>query len=114
MSLAVSSKLHYHHESLKVIAVQNAEMTTTEKLARFETAQHIIGMMVAMRSRWISDEEKKLQPNRTQIAKWEQEQSKLDDQDNALLFDDSDGIEWVIASYGPVVKEQFSTQAERG
>lgn len=89
-------------------------MTTTEKLARFETAQHIIGMMVAMRSRWISDEEKKLQPNRTQIAQWEQEQSKLDDQDNALLFDDSDGIEWVIASYGPVVKEQFSTPAERG
>ena len=48
------------------------------------------------------------------MYKRQQEQSKLDDQDNALLFDDSDGIEWVIASYGPVVKEQFSTPAERG
>lgn len=89
-------------------------MTTTEKLARFETAQHIIGMMVAMRSEWIDQEEQKALPDWKQIEQWEREQSEFADQDNALRFDDHDSIELVIESFGPVVKEQFSTPAERG
>lgn len=89
-------------EISKSIAVQNSSMTTTEKLARFETAQHIIGMMVAIRSEWIDQEEDKAQPDLKQIEQWEQEQRKFADQDNALRFDDHDGIEWVIKSYDPL------------
>lgn len=91
-------------EVSKSITVQDSGMTTTEKLARFETAQHIIGMMVAIRSEWIDQEEDKAQPDLKQIEQWEQEQSKFADQDNALRFDDLDGIESVIKLYGPVVK----------
>lgn len=82
-------------------------MTTTEKLARYETAIEILGMMTAMRSAWIHEERHKNTPDESMIGCWEDEQMDFSLQDQTLRFSDSTGIERVIAEYGPIVKAAF-------
>jgi hypothetical protein len=81
--------------------------TTTESLARYETAQETLGMLVAMRTRWIYEEEQKAVPDVGKIAQWKKEQAYFVDEDDALLFTDSSEIERVITVYGPQVKANF-------
>ena len=82
--------------------------TTTEALARYETAQEILGMLAAMRTRWIYEEEKKDAPDDDKIAQWKKEQAYFRDEDKALLFTDSGKTERVITAYGPIVKAHFA------
>jgi hypothetical protein len=81
----------------------------TEALARYETAQETLGMLVAMRTRWIYEEEQRDAPDVGKIAQWEKEQAYFRDEDDALLFSDSGEIERVITVYGPLVKANFAT-----
>lgn len=83
-------------------------MTTTEILARYETAQETLGMLVAIRSRWIHEEEQRPVPDTAKIALWEKEQAQFTDEDDALLMTDDAGIERIITVYGPVVKAGFA------
>jgi hypothetical protein len=76
----------------------------TEALARYETAQETLGMLAAMRTRWIYEEEQKDTPDVGKIAQWKKEQAYFSDEDDALLFTDSGEIERVITVYGPMVK----------
>ena len=83
-------------------------MTTTEKLARFETAQDTIGMMVAFRSAWIHKERQKAKPDVNKIALWQAEKNQYSDEEYGLLFDDTKNIERIIDTYAPIVKADFS------
>ena len=82
-------------------------MTMTERLANFETAQETLGMMIAMRSKWIFDEKQKPFPDQNLIEKWENESFEFGIEDDVLSLYDEDGIERVISTYGPIVRAEF-------
>lgn len=85
-------------------------MTTTERLARFETAQETIGFLMALRTTWISDERAQPAPDLAKIARWSAERDRYWDEQDALSYDDQAAIERVIRGYGPVAKAEL----ERG
>lgn len=80
-------------------------MTTTERLARFETAQETIGFLMALRSTWIADERAKRSPDLAKIAHWSAERDRYWDEQDALSYDDQAAIERVIINYGPLVRK---------
>jgi len=86
-------------------------MTTTERLARLETAQEVLRFLMAVRSNLIDNEEKKTQPDASKIEQWDAERDELDDLEDALRFDDQDGIERIIATYGPQARQIFEARA---
>jgi hypothetical protein len=79
-------------------------MNTTQRLARYETAQELCGMMAARRSKWIRDEELKAIADVAKVAQWKRERAQYMDEGDSLLFDDVDTIERLIAVYGPLVR----------
>lgn len=84
--------------------------STTQRLARYETAQEMIGLMAAMRSGWIGVEQSKPLPDLESIRQWRQERTDLLNQQEELRFDDTDAIENVVATCGPIVKAHFKQQ----
>ena len=88
-------------------------MTTTERLARFETAQETIGFLMALRTTWISDEKAKPAPDLASIARWSAERDRYWDEQDALSYDDVAGIERVIKDYGPLVRAAVEQQPAR-
>jgi hypothetical protein len=87
-------------------------MTTTQRLARLETAQELLGLLMAARAELIHNEGKKAQPDASKILQWEAERSELFDLEDSLRLDDSDGIERVITIYGPQAREAFRREGE--
>ncbi|MCY1456925.1 hypothetical protein D9M71_741760 [compost metagenome] len=85
-------------------------MTTTERLARFEAAQEVLGFLMAVRAEWIYIESKKAQPDAAKIVQWEAERKVFFDIEDELRLDDQDSIEQVIATYGPVARRIFGAQ----
>ncbi|MCY1271661.1 hypothetical protein D9M70_202250 [compost metagenome] len=85
-------------------------MTTTERLARFETAQEILGFLMAACAEWIYIESKKAQPDASKIAQWEAERTAFFDIEDGLRLDDQDSIERVITTYGPVARRIFEAR----
>lgn len=83
-------------------------LTTTERLARYETAQEIIGMMIALRSAWIAAELGRDAPDGTKVAAWETERSRLTGERQMLGMDDDGGIDRVLSEYGPIVKATYA------
>lgn len=83
-------------------------MTITEKLGRYETAQEALGMMVAMRSRWIHEETHKPDPDTAKIALWKNEITQFSDEDDTLSMARMDEVERVIKTCGPIVKAHFA------
>lgn len=64
-------------------------------------------MMIAALSRKIRDEKLKELPDDKLICAWKVEQNKFVDEEDALLFSDVDGIEFVLKTYAPIVKASF-------
>jgi hypothetical protein len=81
-------------------------MSTTEKLARYETALEIYNTLIADRSAAIAIERAKVSPDASRIDALIQEQVALRSESFALGFDDSDSIERVINTHGPVIKAE--------
>jgi hypothetical protein len=79
-------------------------MSTTEQLARFETAQETLGMLVAIRTSLVYSEKRKAKPDVNKITIWESEIAKYNDEDLSLRFSDTTEIERILTSYGPMVK----------
>lgn len=79
-------------------------MSTTEQLARFETAQETLGMLVAIRTSLVYSEKRKAKPDANKITIWESEITKYNDEDLSLRFSDTTEIERILTSYGPMVK----------
>ncbi|HBN8007497.1 TPA: hypothetical protein L3645_006324 [Pseudomonas aeruginosa] len=86
-------------------------MTTTERLARLEAAQEVLGFLMAARSELIFKEGKKAQPDAAKIEQWEAERNALFDLEDGLRLDDPAGIEQVITTYGPQARQMFSAHA---
>lgn len=86
----------------------DVKLTTTERLARYETAQEIIGMMIALQSAWIAAELSKAVPDGTKVAAWETERSRLTGERQMLGMDDDAGIDRVLREYGPIVKATYA------
>ncbi|MCL6690132.1 hypothetical protein M8R19_15595 [Pseudomonas sp. R3.Fl] len=85
-------------------------MTTTERLARFEAAQEVLGFLMAACAEWIYIESKKAQPDASKIAQWEAERTAFFDIEDGLRLDDQDSIEQVITTYGPVARRIFEAR----
>ena len=83
-------------------------LTTTERLARYETAQEIIGMMIALRSEWIGQERSKTEPDAQKIEAWLAEQDRLAAEEDGLSMDEADALDRVVREYGPIVRAAFS------
>jgi len=86
----------------------SAMSTTTDRLARFETAQEMIGLLIAARARALSDERGKSSPNGSAIAALLVEIDRFDDERDALRLDGFAEIERVIREYGPTVKAAYA------
>ncbi|MBU2713890.1 hypothetical protein [Zooshikella harenae] len=84
-------------------------LSTTEKLARYETAQETIGVLIAMRSKWIYEEEQKTELNQDLILQWENEQDTFHDELHDLLIDEYDKIERILSEYAPIVKAHMTS-----
>lgn len=81
---------------------------TTERLARYETAQEVIGMMIALRSAWIATELGKDVVRHDVVDAWREEQGRLTVERHQLLMDDDAGIDRVLREYAPIVKAAFA------
>lgn len=81
--------------------------TTTDRLARLETAQEIISMMIALRSEWIGQEQASSLPDATKIQAWLAEQDRLAAEEEALSMDDASALDRVVREYGPIVRTAF-------
>jgi hypothetical protein len=83
------------------------DITTTERLARYETAQETLGLMIAAISKKIRDEKLKESPDNDLINTWKAEQNAFADKEDALLYSDTHGIDYVLKTYAPIVKASF-------
>ncbi len=90
--------------AVRVLDADGDPPSTTERLARYETAKEIYNYLIAMRSAWIHEERSKATPDETVIAKLIAEQVELRQTSDALGYNDTAGIEHVISTLGPVVK----------
>ncbi|SMB33147.1 protein of unknown function (plasmid) [Sterolibacterium denitrificans] len=83
------------------------EITTRDRLNRYEIAQETIGFMMAMRTEAIHDEEKKAVPDTAKIAQWNMEFERLDDELYGLRLHDDEAIQRVLDEYCPIVKAEY-------
>jgi hypothetical protein len=90
---------------------EDAAMTTTERLARLEAAQEVLGFLMAARSELIYKEGKKATPDTAKIAQWEAERNTFFDIEDGLRLDNQEGVDTVISTYGPQAREMFSAHA---
>lgn len=79
-------------------------MSTTQKLARYETALEIYNMMIAQRAAAIAKERVMSPPNQTRIDALLREQADLRSESNALDFNAPETLERVIAVHGKTIK----------
>ncbi|MGG5276318.1 hypothetical protein [Pseudomonas syringae pv. coryli] len=86
-------------------------MTTTQRLARLEAAQEVLGFLMAARSELIYNERKKATPDTVKIAQWEEERNAFFDIEDDLRLDNEEAINKVIDTYGPQAREMFGAHA---
>ncbi|GHU14439.1 hypothetical protein FACS189441_4080 [Betaproteobacteria bacterium] len=89
-----------------------SERTAMQKLARYETAQEALGLMVAMRSSWIARERDKPNPDTVKIEQWRSEQYEYGFAEEDLSLDDEAEIERVLATYSPLIRANFERLAK--
>lgn len=84
-------------------------MTTTKRLARYETAQEILGFLIASYTTQIHAERQKASVDASKVAELQVEKQRLGGLEEGLTLKDTDGIEQIIATYGPKVREMFTS-----
>lgn len=82
--------------------------TTTERLARYETAQELLCFLFACTSTRLKEEEAKDPVATEVIAAIKAERRALNALEDSLKYENPEAIEQVIATYGPRVREQFT------
>lgn len=82
-------------------------MTTTEKLARYETAQEILSKLIALQVGLIRREEQKSDPDLAKVQQFNAQMTIYMEEDAKLFFNDSDNIERILSNYGPVAKVAY-------
>lgn len=104
---AQSSHRSFPPMSLRGRSRPAAPMSTTERLAQLETAQEVIGMMIALRSEWIAAELLKDVPDSALVHEWSAERARLVAEEDALAITDSKGLEDVLARYAREVRKAY-------
>ncbi|MDR0274045.1 MAG: hypothetical protein LBI48_01650 [Burkholderiaceae bacterium] len=89
------------------------ERTYQERLDRFETAQEGICMMMAKHTRWIHEEQAKADPDPIKIAQWDAECTRLNEEMDAMGFDDDAAIDHVFQTYGPILRAARARATEQ-
>ncbi|MBU2708711.1 hypothetical protein KCM76_22150 [Zooshikella marina] len=84
-------------------------LSTSDKLARYETAQEIIGMLISIRAEWIYEEKAKAKPDQEKIDKWMAESTSYRKELHNLRINDHNKIDFIINEYGPIVKTYMSS-----
>lgn len=82
-------------------------MTTTERLARLEAAQEVLGFLMAARAEAIHKEAQKPSPDSAKIERLEAERNNFFEIEDRLRLDDPDSIERVISEFGPAARASF-------
>lgn len=82
--------------------------TTTERLARFETAQELLGFLFADSSTRLRDESRKEPVDVEALAALDAERKELSALADSLTYENPEHIEQIIATYGPKVRELFA------
>ncbi|MDR3053971.1 MAG: hypothetical protein LBU53_00995 [Zoogloeaceae bacterium] len=83
-----------------------------EQLARFENAQETLGMMIAIRTGWITGERRKENPDLSKITHWQSERQKYEIMEDALRPSNEVEIKRVLAEYNPQVRAAFEQPVE--
>ncbi|MEN9561757.1 MAG: hypothetical protein RIR73_1 [Chloroflexota bacterium] len=83
------------------------ELTYQERLNRFEIAQETIGFLMAIRTRYIAQEEKKNKPDASLIEGWRIEFRGFFDELHSLDLKDDAKIQHVLDEYCPIVKAAY-------
>lgn len=81
--------------------------TTTERLARLETAQELLGFLIASLSSEIHAERQKTAADPAAVEALQAKKNELADLEDRLSLDDVATVERVIQVLGPEVKSQF-------
>lgn len=77
-------------------------------LTRYEVAQEILGLMMALRSHEAQRERERPAPNLSRVAALEAEQSQFAADIQELMPDDYHAVDRILSLYGPQVREQLS------
>ena len=84
--------------------IPQAAPNTTQQLARYETALHILGMMIAGCSKELDRQRQQPVPEGAIIEQCELDIAKYLAEEAQLYFRDAVNIERIITTYGPRVK----------
>ena len=87
--------------------IPQAAPNTTQQLARYETAQHILGMMIVGCSKELDRQLQQPVPEGSIIEKCESDIAKYIEEEAQLFFRDAVNIERIITTYGPRVRALF-------
>lgn len=83
-------------------------MTITKRLARYETAQETIGLLIADLAARMHKERNSDNSNQALIVQWKAEQSAFKAESDRLRFDDNHAIDRVINVYCPIVRALYA------
>jgi hypothetical protein len=86
---------------------ESTRMTSTEKLARYESAQEILSKLIASQVVLIHREEQKPDPDLAKVQQLKANMTMYMEEDAKLFFGDSDNIESIVSKYGPVAKAAY-------
>lgn len=84
--------------------------TTTERLARYETAQEVLGFLMAGYTNLIWNERAKPNSSADKIRDWEAEKTAYFNIESSLRLDDDECIERVLSVYGPKARAMFAAE----
>ena len=88
------------------------EASMTQRLAWFETAQEVCGLMGVIRRDWIRSEKRKEFPDQDKIRQWKEEAFNYEIEREDLRFDDIQEQERIFREYSPQVKAEFRKAQE--
>jgi hypothetical protein len=87
---------------------------TQDQEDAYRRAKDLLGILIGYRAAWISEEERKPEPNQEQIAKWKSEQGLYYNKATWLDVSNDAEISAIMTDYEPQRKTEaaiFATQA---
>jgi hypothetical protein len=82
-------------------------MSIANRLNLYETAQETIGLMLAMLTEEIQNEERKDAPDPAKLERLNADFDRLDGELYSLRITDAAAIQRVLNEYGPILKADF-------
>lgn len=89
------------------------EQWTHEECVDYEVARECIGGLIAIRSKWIYNEEKKLSPDLEAIARWDAEIDTYVQERRGLDLHDHENIARIRRDYGAEIRRLHAEETQR-